>query len=156
MRSWKNVPPSRAVGEDTLRDITGDREGAFIDTTKQVSGAAIVYRRLQQVGTLGALRTGIGGIGIDRKVERSTTLHRGDPVDLPSTQRGLDEAAIGRKVRNRVDIRRNQAMPDVEGSVTVIPPPVVGIHRRSAIVGVAGHIQRMRPSVTGVKLEAAI
>ena len=46
-------------------------------------------------------------------------------------------------------------MANIEWSVAVIPPPVVGIHRCTAIVGVAGHIERVRPRVAAIELKAA-
>ena len=92
VRPSQDVPAGIAVGEDALRDVSRNRERRPIDTTEQVSGAAIVYRSLQEVGALRALRTGIRGIGIDRKAERRTALQGGDAVDLPSGERSLDEA----------------------------------------------------------------
>jgi hypothetical protein len=52
VRPTQNVAARVAVGEDALRDVAGDGEGRSIDATDQVPGAAVVHRRLQQVGTL--------------------------------------------------------------------------------------------------------
>ena len=72
---------------------------------------------------------------------------------VPTAQRGFHYAISALEERNLVDVSGEKPMPQIERSVAVVTTPVVCIHRSSAIVGVTGDIQGVRPCVAQIKLK---
>src|SRR5205814_781263 len=100
------------------------------------------------------LRAGVVAVGVDRQTERRPTLQSSNSVDLPSTKHTAHNTIAVPEERNLINVGPDKSVPDVERSIAVIQPPVIWIHRRAAIVRIAGNIQRMRPCVTHVELES--
>src|SRR5690242_9256662 len=90
----EDVPAHVAIGENSLRDVAGDRERGLVDAAEQVTGAAVVHRRLEDVGALRTLRAGIRGVGVHGQAEGCAALGRENRVQLPS-----GEGRLGYPVR---------------------------------------------------------
>ena len=71
--------------------------------------AAIIYRRLEQIWPLRSLGAGIGSVGIHGEIERRTALQRGDRIELPAAERGLEHAVARPQKKNRIDDRAREA-----------------------------------------------
>src|SRR5256886_213968 len=94
-------------------------------------------------------------IARDQDVEWYPRLCRENSVSLPVTQRPSQDirAINGRQVVNKAG---NKPVANVPVGIAIVTPPIKGIHRRAATVGVGRNVNRMRPGIAGQYLQTPV
>src|SRR5437773_228426 len=135
-------------------ELRGQSESTRINTTHKMSRAAIGARRSHDIRAL-ITTTDVCLIARDQDVEWYPRLCRENSVSLPVAQRPSQDirAIRGRQVVNKAG---NQPVANVPVGIAIVTPPIKGIHRRAATVGVGRNINRMRPGVAGQYLQTPV